>query len=256
MVSDLVLGTLAEEEDIAARRVELGILSELLAEREMEQAELKEELARFQRRYYQTVGPRYVQLDELQARIDEKKAVRTPEEEWLAGRARRRRDQADRSADEYRNWENAPPLPPEPESPSDEAKRLYRRIAGLIHPDRAEDEGSRIMRTVLMAQLNEAYARGDIQGMEDILKTWDASPEAVAGRDRSAELQRLERTVARMRNEIARVETEYARLVNSPLHRLMLRVREGSARGRDLLAELAADLDRRIIQARQELDDL
>jgi hypothetical protein len=254
VIGDLVVRACEEEEAIAARRAELHRLSELLAERELEQAEIRAELARFQYRYYQAVGARYVELDELQARIAEKRSANDPAEDSLSGRARRTREQADRSAREYRAWEEGPPPPSEPPSlVSDEAKRLYRRIAAAIHPDRAEDEATRGVRTALMAELNEAYARGDISRMEDILKTWETSPEAVTGDDPSAVLDRLERAVVQLREKIVRVENEAARIANTPMHRLMLREREAADRGRNLLVELAADLDRRILQAREEL---
>lgn len=253
MVRDMVVSVLEEEETIAARRAEVLRLSELLAGRELEQAEIRAELAGFQHRYYRIVGPRYVELDELQARIAAKRAAEDPQEESLAGRARRRRDQADRSAREYRGWESSSVPPPEAPSLSEEGKRLYRRIAAAIHPDRAGDEGSRAVRTALMAELNEAYARGDISRMEDILKTWEKSPESVAGDDRSAELERLERAVNQLREKIDRVEAEIARTANTPMYRLLRREREASTLGRNLLEELAADLDERILKARQEL---
>lgn len=256
MTRDLVVGALREEEEIAALQAEVARLSELLAEREMEQAELRAELARFQRRYYGIMGPRYVELDDLTARIAEKRAARAPRDDGLAGRARRRRDQAERSAREYRAWAEDPSPPAEAAPPSEGAKRLFRRIAAVIHPDRAEDEASRQIRTALMAELNAAYGRGDIPGMEAILKMWETSPEAVSGDGPGARLERLERTAARIREKISRTEAETARLAVSPLHRLMLRVREAEAGGRDLLAELAADLDRRIVQAREELYEL
>lgn len=257
MMQDLVVSVLEEEKTIAAMRAELLRLFELLAERELEQAEVRNALARFQHRYYESAGRRYLDLDELQARIAEKRMERAPDDHSHASSARKRRDQADRSAREYRDWESNPVPNPEPSAPlSEEAKRLYRRIAAAIHPDRAEDENSRGVRTALMAELNEAYARGDISRMEDILKTWETSPEAVAGNSRAAQLKRLERTVNQLYEKIAKIETDTARISSTPMYRLMLREREAAALGRDLLKELSADLDRRILEARQELATL
>lgn len=254
MNGELSLGIDLGEEEIAALRAELVFLSELVATQEMEKDEIRTDLARFQSKYYRSVGRLYVELDELKARVAEKKAQR---DDQFVSEAFRRRSRAQRTAGEYRTWQEGPEPPAEPSiPPSDDSKKLYRRIAALIHPDKAHDEASRSVRTDLMAALNAAYAKGDIESMRRILELWQQSPEAVSGDTPAAEKMRLHRTIARVKAKISQIEAEIEQMKNSPAYRLLRRVQEAAAQGRDLLAELTAEIERQIRLAREELAEL
>jgi hypothetical protein len=250
-------------QELAARRQEFARLADLLAERELELADLQTALTRFQSRYYHAVGSKYVLLDELQARLAKRRSERYPEDEDFLRQAWYRRHHADRSARQYEEFRSATAdereQPLEKEASPDteeEAKRLYRMIAVLVHPDRAGEDTLRAARTAVMAELNAAYARRDVARMRAILEEWRSSPESVEGNGNGAELQRLTRSIARMERRIAAVEADTARLLASEMGRLQTLVREGAVRGRDLLADLAAELDRKIEQVRRELDEL
>ncbi len=258
METDLAVTPSRSQERLRTLRATLREIARQLTEREMEHKRIQGELARFQGRYYRTMGRLYAELDEVLARLAEKKAARSPWEDAPAARARRRRARAARSRDEYERWqsESADSPPPPPPPPSASAKKIYRKIAAELHPDLADDDEARRVRTRLMADLNAAYARGDIRGMEDILEAWRKSPEAVAEDDPDAEASRLERTIERSRDRLAHLDEQVRRLKSSPLHRLMLRSREASRQGRDLLAELAQDIERKIASARRELAEL
>src|SRR4029450_9256838 len=85
----------------------------------------------------------------------------------------------------------------EPRAPvSDDAKRLFRQLARLIHPDLAGDAAERDRPTNLVVPANDAYDQGDVASLERLLADWHASPEAVTGRGAAAE---LERTLRRIR---------------------------------------------------------
>ena len=49
---------------------------------------------------------------------------------------------------------------------SDDAKRLFRQLARLIHPDLAGDPKERERRTNLMVAANDAYEQGDLAALE------------------------------------------------------------------------------------------
>lgn len=82
------------------------------------------------------------------------------------------------------------------EAPSDECEALYRKIAMLIHPDRATDDAKRELGTRLMKDLNADYAKRDMKRIERILAEWEESPDAVSGEGTGVELIRVIRAIA------------------------------------------------------------
>ncbi len=230
-------------------------LLEKLAELDLQLADLRAELQAFERRYYQVVGHLYVELDEIQARLAVARARYAPEQPELWTAARQARHQAQQTAREYHEAsadlpEKEPPPPPDPD-----LKKLFRTIASQIHPDRAEDEKSRQLRTELMAKLNAAYAQRDRQAMENILRHWRESPASVTGEDTAADLERLRRQIVQLQQRAAEREHELADLYDSERFRLLQQVSMAQDQGRDLLAELAEDIVRRIRIARAALDE-
>lgn len=244
----------AGNEKLWEARLEMGRLSELLAVRELELSDTRIALSRFEGLYYARLGRKYAELDELLARIAAVQAAESVEGDIRSEQARRAREQAERSGREYRR-RSVEPVHPEPRPKvAEEIKKLYRSIAARIHPDRAVDEESRSLRTRLMAELNEAYARGDAARMRDISTRWDEG-----GRGEGSaleELGRLARTMERLKNRIGIIERELERIRLSPLGVLMERVRQADALGRDLLATLADELDLKISLAGRALRDL
>ncbi len=244
-------------DELAARRREMARLADLLAEQELELAELRSTLIRFQHRYFQVVGRRYAEMDELRARLARKRAERAPADEraareGLAFPLPGRQDRSWLPKSQRRGGRGRR----EDKPASEEIKKLYRSIAVQIHPDRAKTEKSRAIRTALMAELNAAYAAGDTIRMQTILEEWQSSPESIAGEGPEAELLRLTRALIRMERRLGRIEKEIGRLQASPMGRLLRRVREAAARGKDLLDELAAELDLKIELARRELEEM
>ncbi|BCR03627.1 hypothetical protein DESUT3_06960 [Desulfuromonas versatilis] len=256
MDSELIVAPPPDEADIERLHRQVATLAEALAGREQELGEMRLALARFEVRYHQEVSSRYARLDDLKARIAEARARLAPRDPWLGGRAQRARAAAEQTARSYQSF-RAETLPPEPEVeiPA-ETRRLYRHIAAEIHPDKACDETSRDLRTRLMAELNEAFTRGDRERMEEILRHWQSSPETVVGQDTAAIISRLERTRERLRGKLAHTERTLHQLRNSELHVLMASAREAERTGRNLLRELAQAIEEQIEEAGRELAGL
>ncbi len=251
--SNLIIQPEPGREDIDRVRREISAQAEILAAREQELVGIRLALARFEARYHQEVSSRYAQLDELKARIAEARAKRSPRDPWLDRQAQRARSGAAQTARAYQSFDQAPP-PADPEVQiSVETRKLYHRIAAEIHPDKAGDERTRDLRTRLMAELNEAYARGDQEWMQEILHHWQASPEAVTGQDSAARLTRLRRTLENMQRKVAEIDQDLRRLRNSELHVLLTSCRQAERSGRDLLRELAQTIEEQIEEARREL---
>src|SRR5207248_8884015 len=124
------------------------------------------DLVHFERRYLRTVGRRYAVLDDLKAKIAEARARQNPDRPDARERARQARSkarEAARAAGEDGPGAAAPAGadPPPPPRRSESLRKLYRQAAMLLHPDRTLDPAEKEKRHRLMAEGNDAYARGD-----------------------------------------------------------------------------------------------
>ena len=120
----------------------------------------------------------------------------------------------------------------------DDAKRLFRQLARLIHPDLAGDAQERERRTNLMVAANDAYEQGDVAALERLLEDWHASPEAVTGSGAAAELERTLRRIAQVEASMRRIDEELAELDASAMGWLRRRVEKATREGWDLLAHM------------------
>ena len=77
------------------------------------------------------------------------------------------------------------------EPADDELKSMFRDAAKQVHPDLADDEQDRELRTKLMADLNEAYAKGDKDAIRNIVDQYNASEDAVQGEGVGYDLMRM-----------------------------------------------------------------
>ncbi len=245
-----------EEIELAKKKAELDSLSNTLADKELSLEELTLAISAFQHRYYSEVGAKYVELDELRARIAEEKAKRKPKNSELKTEATKARTQAHKSSEEYGATHTEALDSPKTEEASEEAKKLYRRIASIIHPDKATDDISRHLRTSLMCELNEAYAKRDIAKMQSVLEKWQESPEAIPGDGTGAELVRTIRTIAQMKRRIDEIDEQISEIMASDIHELMTKVHDADSEGRCLLAEMAVGIDLEIQNVQNELTSL
>jgi len=247
-----------EDEELERKKARLAELEAQLADRELELASFRADLLHFEKRYLQTVGRRYAILDDLKAKIAEACARKNPHRQDAGDEARQARSKAQESARAV-GEENAeaaslddaasPSKPKRTES----LRNLYRQAAMLLHPDRTLDGAEKEKRRRLMAEVNDAYARGDEERIRTILREWHASPESVQGDGPGAELVRVIRTIAQLEKRLKTISAEMDQLRQGELFKLKQQVEEAHANGRDLLKELGEQLDRDISQAREEL---
>jgi hypothetical protein len=245
-------------EELVRRKAQLQVLTRQLLERERGLAAYRVELAAFETRYRRALGTRYARLDELAERLDETEAADADPLDPEAD--------PDDPAERYpgqglpggQNWawgEREPEKEPERRAPvSDEAKRLFRQLARLIHPDLAGDAAERERRTNLMVAANDAYEQGDVAALERLLADWHASPEAVTGSGALADLERTLRKIIQAEASMARIEEELAELEASAMGWLRRRVEKAAREGWDLLAHMVRELDRQIDEAQLELE--
>jgi hypothetical protein len=228
---------------------------------------LSDALADFSRRWERALGDAFADLsaaerlvrrlqgleDGLAAPADRVRAGGPPPPRpRVAGRRRARRRAAAREAGAAA--ENEPsvspdrPAPdgaqaPEPELlPAEvQLKRLYRRLARLLHPDLAPDDAERARLGELMARVNASYARGDLTALEVMAERVGAgeAPGELSPEERRAHLERRAATLGRIAASLAR---ERDRLLRSDTHRLRAEALRREAEGGDFLAESRAEV--------------
>ncbi len=150
------------------------------------------EVENFSRLHHQKLGPTYARLDELEAQIAEARAAQTsdPEDVRKAREARARVMPMPGVEELFHNWLDSdglspealamlteqPVRPPQRVRPSDEARRLYRELARMAHPDLAQDEDERKRRDKFIARVNAAYGLGDEVLLRELAEEWAAGP--------------------------------------------------------------------------------
>jgi len=78
------------------------------------------------------------------------------------------------------------------------------------------------------------------------------NPESVKGDGAAADLQRILLQIRQISKRLAEIEVEVAELTASEIALLMSKVAIAAAKGRNLLAEMKSDVQRRIDLAREE----
>jgi hypothetical protein len=244
--------TKPEDEELGRKRQELASLESELADRELYIATLRAELAAFERRYLRIVGTRYAELDEINAQIAERISQRSEGDQLAESVAR----QARAHANESRATVEADASEPIRSLPSQELKSLYRQVAKTVHPDLSFDSEDRKLRQRLMAEANRAYEMGDVERLKRILEEYDSCPEAVQGEGVGADLVRVIRKITQVTRRLAQIKQELSRSGNSDVAKLKVKADEYEKLGRDLLAEMAEQVDKQIINVSQVSDDM
>ncbi len=255
MSSGLAKRETPEERELSQKREELSGLQGVLAQRELDLATLRAEVNAFERRYVRVVGFLYAELDEIEARIAERLSHMSPQNPDLRKRAADARARADESARASKAVRD-PAARGETFRPDEALKKLYREAAKRLHPDLATDDDDRTRRQRFMAEANRAYEEGDAPRLRDILREWEHSPDAVKGDGVAAELIRVIRQIAQVRERLRGLDTAIERLRSSDLYRLSGEIESADAEGRDLLADMALHLHRRIAEAEARLASL
>jgi chromosome segregation ATPase len=212
-----------EEKELQKKRTELAELETRLAERELELATFQAELHTFERLYLQVVGMRQQELQRIEAQIEDYMAYLD-------------------SAHSFK--------------PSHDLKQLYRQLAKAIHPDLATEPEARAKRELLMAEANRAYERGDLERLKELFLDWSNCPESIQGEDLNAELIRTTRKIAQSEQRLTNIEQKIKGLEKTDIFQLQMKAKRGQQLGRDLLMEMAHELDKQIHRAQQRLNEL
>jgi hypothetical protein len=235
----------------------LSDLEEELADRELDLATRRRELLDFQLRYLAIVGTRLTELDRVEAQIAALWAARNPSPEArraAADSAARARASREELGDDPEALARAASQP-QPEIPED-LKKLFRQVAKAVHPDLAACEDERALRERLMAEANAAYGAGDAARLRAILDDWQSRPEAVSGDGIGADLIRAIRAVAAIEARLTALVLEIDLFSEGELAELHAQAAQAESAGRDLLRELADEVEARIAAARLRLQSM
>jgi hypothetical protein len=251
-MTDIVQALPPEELELRRKREEAELLATDLAQLELEVATLRAELAAFEARFIRIVGGVYAKTDAVIAAVARCRIESGPRDEELVAAALRAEERAAESAAATsrtgrvrERFEASPDL-----------RRLFRDAARQMHPDLAVDEADRLTRHEAMSRANAAYQLGDADQLSRLLREWAQRPEAVPGEDAGAELVRIVRRIALLSQRIDEASRELMELRESELAQLKRRVEKAEAVGRDLLAEMRVDAEKRLASAQALLKEL
>lgn len=199
------------------------------------------------------------------------RGARDREEKARAGR--RASATASGAAAEAEAWEDAPGDPAEipgsgavpaggeaaegaggaatPEAEAAALKRLYRRLARLLHPDLARGEEEQTRLSGAMARANAALAAGDLQALELMAERLGAGEPPAEVSD-EARLAHLARRTEQLRRVAASLARERARLAGCWTARLEAEAARRAAAGGDYFTEGALALAEEVAAARAD----
>lgn len=244
-----------EEQELEKKRRELAALEAELAERELDLATIQAELNGFEREYLRVVGVRYAALDEIEAEIAKYLTFLNPKDSVTRKQAEeawaKAQDSKCAASENVTDIELSRDF-----KPSESLKKLYREVAKRFHPDLTTDETERQWRQKIMAEANQAYEYGDEERLKAILEEWENSPESVQGEGIAAELIRTIRKIAQVQERLKKIEADIEALKRAALYQLREKVIAAQQEGRNLLGEMADQIDEEIAAAKVRLEEL
>ncbi|QDD09421.1 J domain-containing protein [Candidatus Methylopumilus planktonicus] len=244
--------TLPEEEELLRLESEQKTLEEKTVYSEMQLETERVELSRFQIRYYQTIGKLYSELDKLDARIAKIKAGENPDDEDLKEKAKEAQEQAKKSFKESEMHKDEE-IPPEITA---DVKKIYRKAAMLMHPDRATNEIERKRRDSFMAKVNIAYEKGDQKLIEQLINEFGSDPEVLTGDDIASKIVKSIRRIAQLRRRLDEVTVELEKITQLEMYQLKITIHENETMGGKPLEDLQKQLMQEISEKKIILETL
>jgi hypothetical protein len=229
-----------QRESATSVEAEIASLEALLAQRAAELTARQEELQAFKARYTQIIGGLLAELADVEQSIREAEARVLGVEDVEAT------DDADAPHEETQDSRAPARL---------DLRKLFWSVARMFHPDHAADEDEARRRHRIMAEASRAYKEGDTESLNALLG--DEQLQAYcAGGQAHAEIEDLSARLLSLREQVRTVDFGLRRLEQHGLYRLKLKIEEAHGEGRDLLAEEAEGIRRKIVKARRRLAHL
>jgi hypothetical protein len=247
-------------EKIARLRTAVETARRDLIEAEASLADERADIQAFEFEFEARVGQWLTQLSQVEAEVTD-----------LLDAIQQRRNQQAYGAqfpsveEQYRRtWQTPPQSPPkvqrEAVSADTEAqiKKLYRQLARRLHPDLAADNADRDYRTEMMTAVNDAYAARSLAELLAMARQLDGDERPSAplfpGQTEDELIKALAEELRRCQQRQQRIALERQNLHNGPMISLSLDARLAQRQGRDLLAEMAQEAQRRLARKTVERD--
>lgn len=133
-------------------------------------------------------------------------------------------------------------------------KQLYRKLVRQYHPDLTTDPLERKRRNKLMAEINDAYSRQDAEA----LRTLDTPGGGFNPRESlaSMQLRQLQQIASQLAQRIAELKRKRLELLNGEMMSLKVKTSLAAREGRDLLREMADQLEADFAANLRRLDEL
>jgi uncharacterized protein with von Willebrand factor type A (vWA) domain len=132
-------------------------------------------------------------------------------------------------------------------------KKLYRQLCRRFHPDLVQNPAEQTWRTEIMTAINAAYAARSLVELQALAERPDRSPSVEIDVDEQR-LAALHDRLQQIQRRLGEVKQETRELMNGSEVELSLDVKLAWRQGRDLLAEMAADVEEQLARKRVELD--
>jgi hypothetical protein len=152
--------------------------------------------------------------------------------------------------------EEIPPAPSVVQAANDaqpNLKQLYRKLVRRYHPDLSTDPFERERRTRLMVEINEAYTQRDTHALQVLLDQPAASTvEPLA----ALQLRQLQQVHDQLASRLVRLKQERDDFLNGEMMWLKIQASLAARQGRDLLREMAVQMEREYSTLLDRLDQL
>jgi hypothetical protein len=250
---------ITDAEKLTQLRLALEVARRELIEAEAELTDRRADIEAFEFEYEATVGVLLMQLERVDAEV----------KDYLDRIQQRRNEKTFGTSfssveEQYRKtWRSAPTMPPPKkkvfvsENTEAQIKKLYRQLARRYHPDLAADEAERDFRTDMMTAVNDAYAARSLAELMALAKEVEIkgqsepSSKEFAGLDM---IEALEEELARCQRRLLQIDLDMQSLYTHHLVELSTEVKFGKQQGRDILAEMAVEVERQIARKSVERD--
>ncbi len=250
----------AADPELRQLRAEVARRQDEVARLELELFDTQVEVARFEQELERRLGPLQRRLAALEEQLQEARHMAERRGQW--GDRLQAEDAPVDVVDQFRRtWQRsgrpatAPPPRRQSQVDPEALKTLYRQLAKRFHPDLESDPARKRAREKIMAEVNQAYAAGDLAILRELERRPDPA-EAPPKKTRGQLIAALGAEVSRLDRLIATLTRNLDQLANSHTVKLMLDASIAQRAGGDMLGEMAAELRTQIAQLEIELTEL
>jgi len=242
----------ATDPELKTLRAQISERQETVAELELELFDLRVSLEEFERKLEERIRPLERELAQLRARLSESQHASERRAQWGKD--------LEQAPDVVRQFEQAwtpgksPIVQPRPGPRADdsELKKLYRELAKRFHPDLTTDSQEKEWRESMMAAVNGAYEKHDLNALLELQEQPDRSAQKVV-QSREEILAELSAEVLRLDGVILRLRRQLEEVSNSGLAQLQLDVTMARQSGQDPLGLIVKELELDIARTQAEL---